>query len=183
MGRSRPPAVPPSSAPGPYPAPPAVRWDQCPIATTLGSLGRKWTIPILRDVAFFPQASFGLIRKRNPGLRQRTLSIRLQQFVAEDLVRRVVPPGDARHPYYELTAKGLEVWPILTALFQFGIRHHATTVFPDGHPRTLEEIYPHDAALMLGPLADFARTAGPRPGGASAGVRSARPGGPGTRRA
>ncbi|MCI4369085.1 MAG: helix-turn-helix transcriptional regulator [Thermoplasmata archaeon] len=143
---------------GPYPEPPAVAWEVCPIETTLGSLGRKWTIPILREVAFIPKASFGLIRRRNPGLRQRTLSIRLRQLTAEGLIRRVVLPEDVRHPYYELTEKGLEVWPILTSLFQFGIRHHAGTVFADGRPRDIQEVYPRDAALMLGPLAAFART-------------------------
>jgi DNA-binding HxlR family transcriptional regulator len=142
----------------PYPSPPTVPIEACPIATTLGSLGRKWTLPILRDVAFFPKASFGLIRRRNPGLLQRTLSIRLRQLVQEDLVRRVVPTDDPRHPYYELTEKGLEVWPILSSLFQFGIRHHAAKVFADGRPRDLQEVYPKDAALMLGTLAAFART-------------------------
>lgn len=143
----------------PYPSPPAVSLDACPIATTLGTLGRKWTLPILRDVAFFPKASFGLIRKRNPGLRQRTLSNRLRELAAEDLIRRVVPAHDDRHPYYELTSKGLEAWPILASLFQFGIRHYAGTVFADGRPRDLAEVYPHDATLMLGPLAEFARSA------------------------
>jgi DNA-binding HxlR family transcriptional regulator len=143
---------------GPYPSPPAVPVEACPIATTLGSLGRKWTLNILRDVAFFPKASFGLIRSRNPGLRQRTLSIRLRQLVSEDLIRRVVPEEDRRHPYYELTEKGLEVWPILTSLFQFGIRHHADRVFADGRPRSVVEVYPKDAGLMLGTLSAFART-------------------------
>ena len=66
-----------------YPAPPAIMWAQCPISTTMGSLGRKWTLQVLRDVAFFPKVSFGTIRKCNPGLRQRTLSIRLRQLAAE----------------------------------------------------------------------------------------------------
>jgi len=143
--------------PPPYPAYPSVPLEACPIHTTLGSLGRKWTLTILRDVAFFPRASFGLIRKRNPGLRQRTLSTRLRELGSEGLVRRVVPPGDSRHPYYELTPKGLEVWPILAALFQFGIRHHANVVFADGRPRNLEDVYPHDAPLLLGTLASYAR--------------------------
>lgn len=146
---------------GPYPSPPAVSLEACPIATTLGTLGRKWTLPILRDVAFFPRASFGLIRKRNPGLRQRTLSNRLRELAAEDLIRRVVPVHDERHPYYELTSKGLEAWPILASLFQYGIRHHARTVFADGRPRDLAEVYPRDASLMLGPLAEYARAAAP----------------------
>jgi DNA-binding HxlR family transcriptional regulator len=151
-------------APPRYPSPPAVMWEQCPISTTMGALGRKWTVPILRDVAFFPKASFGLIRKCNPGLRQRTLSLRLQQLAREDFIRRVVPPEDPRHPYYELTAKGSELWPILTSLLLFGIRHYSREVFADGRPRTLEEIYPNDAPLMLGPLAAFARAAGIPPG-------------------
>jgi DNA-binding HxlR family transcriptional regulator len=162
-----------------YPSPPAVPFAACPIETTLGSLGRKWSITILREVAFVPQATFGRIRKGNPGLRQRTLSNRLRQLCAEGLIRRVVPPGDPRHPYYELTTKGLDIWPILTSLFQFGTRHHADAVFADGRPRSLQDVYPNDAALLLGPVAAYARTAPTTPSGA----HSARPRrvGPGSR--
>jgi DNA-binding HxlR family transcriptional regulator len=149
----------PSASTVAYPSLPAVMWAQCPISTTMGTLGRKWTVPILRDVAFFPKASFGLIRKCNPGLRQRTLSLRLRQLAAQNFIRRVVPPDDRQHPYYELTAKGMEVWPILTSLLQFGIRHYADVVFEDQQPRSIEEIYPYDAALMLGSLTAFARSA------------------------
>ena len=160
-----------------YPAPPQVAWEECPIATTLGSLGRKWTLPVLRDVAFVPKVSFGWIRRHNPGLRQRTLSNRLRELASEDLIRRVMPPDDPRHPYYELTAKGLEVWPILTSLFQYGIRHHARTVFADGRPRSLVEVYPRDAGLMLGPLAAFAQTLerSPAASGRSPGARASGP--------
>jgi len=128
-------------------------------------LGRKWTLTILREVAFFPQARFAQIRRANPGLRQRTLSLRLRELASEDLVQKVVPPDDPRHPYYELTTKGLEVWPILSALFQFGIHNHAPVVFEDGRARNLEEVYPQDAALLLGPLTRFARTADVRSAG------------------
>jgi len=146
-----------------YPSPPAVPFAACPIETTLGSLGRKWSITILREVAFVPHATFGAIRKGNPGLRQRTLSNRLRQLCAEGLIRRVVPPNDPRHPHYELTTKGLDIWPILTSLFQFGTRHHADEVFADGRPRSLEDVYPNDAALLLGPVAAYARSAAGSP--------------------
>jgi len=142
-----------------YPAPAAVPLEACPIATTLQTLGRKWTLTVLRDIAFFPKATFGLIRKRNPGLRQRTLSIRLGQLQSEDLIRKATPPGEPRRPYYELTPKGLEVWPILASLFQYGTRNHAAAVFADGRPRDLQDIYPRDAPLLLGPVAAYARTA------------------------
>jgi DNA-binding HxlR family transcriptional regulator len=166
------------AAPG-YPSPPAVPFQACPIETTLGSLGRKWAITILREVAFVPNATFGVIRKGNPGLRQRTLSNRLRQLCAEGLIRRVVPPGDPRHPYYVLTTKGLDIWPILTSLFQFGTRHHADEVFADGRPRSLPDVYPNDAALLLGPVAEYAR--GADPAAATAGPRPSRRASPGPR--
>ena len=164
---------PPLPAPSaPFPSAPSVPWENCPIATTLGSLGRKWTLTIWRDVAFFPDCSFSFLLKRNPGLRQRTLSLRLRQLAAEELVHKVAAPDGGRHPRYELTPKGLEVWPILAALFQFGVRHHAATVFADGRPRSLAEVYPRDASLMLGPLAEYARSAsGPSRLGAVSGPR------------
>ena len=145
----------------PYPAPPAVMWRACPIATTLRSLGRKWTLTVLRDIAFYPKASFAQIRKGNPGLTARTLSIRLNELAKEGLVEKVVPDDAPRHPYYQLTADGLEIWPILAALMQYGMRNHAATVFGDGRPRSLTEVYPADAGLMLGSLTEYARTVPP----------------------
>jgi len=149
------------AGPTPYPGPPSVAWESCPIEASLGSLGRRWTLPILRDIAFFPKASFALVLKRNPGLGPRTLSLRLGQLAREGLVRKTLPEADPRHPYYELTPKGLDVWPVLSALFQFGIQNHSDRVFADGVPRNLEDVYPHDVELMLGHLAEFARSTAP----------------------
>jgi DNA-binding HxlR family transcriptional regulator len=172
-----------SSASPPYPGPPTVTWQNCPIATSLGSLGRRWTLTILRDVAFFPKASFGLILKGNRGLGPRTLSLRLRQLEREGFLRKVVPDSDARHPYYELTEKGLEVWPILSALFQFGIQNYPATVFEDRIARNLEDVYPYDAELMLGYLAEFARSSSATgPVGPSAAVAAAAGRGRGSRR-
>lgn len=138
------------------PPPPAVVPEQCPIATTLGSLGRKWTITILRDVAFFPGTTFSAIRRSNPGLRQRTLSLRLKQLQGEGLIERA--NGGERTSGYRLTAKGLDIWPILSALFDYGILNHAGAVFTDGRPRTLSEVYPGSSPLLTGRLGTYART-------------------------
>jgi DNA-binding HxlR family transcriptional regulator len=125
----------------------------CPIATTLGSLGRKWTLTILRDIAFFPGASFSLIQKNNPGLLPRTLSLRLKQLAAEQLIIRNAESNGGRHPTYRLSPKGLQVWPILATLAQYGVQNHADLLFADGRPRDLEEVFPHGMGLMLGRFA------------------------------
>jgi DNA-binding HxlR family transcriptional regulator len=127
--------------------------ESCPIAATLGTLGRKWALPILRDIAFFPDASFSLILRNNSGLRQRTLSLRLKQLAGEGLIQKCPPVDGTRRRSYRLTEKGLQVWPILSALMQFGVQNHAAEVFADGQPRNLEDVFPGAVDLMLGRFA------------------------------
>jgi len=142
------PSAPPSSFPAP--GPPAVEIRSCPIAASLGTLGRKWTLTILRDIAYFPDASFSLILKNNPGLLQRTLSLRLKQLAAANLITNSAASTGPRRPKYRLTSKGLQVWPILASLVQFGFQNNAGQVFADGRPRDLEEVFPDSLDLMLG---------------------------------
>ncbi|HZY71435.1 MAG TPA: helix-turn-helix domain-containing protein [Thermoplasmata archaeon] len=136
--------------------PPTTEFITCPIFASLGTLGRKWTLTILRDIAFFPGATFGLIRKNNPGLRQRTLSLRLRQLAAEGLIERETTLG-ARRPRYVLAPKGKDVWPVLTALMEYGVKNHPSAVFQDGRSRAVGQLYPGSADVMLRDLARFAR--------------------------
>jgi DNA-binding HxlR family transcriptional regulator len=134
-------------------------------------------LTILRDIAFFPGTTFSAIRRSNPGLRQRTLSLRLKQLQAEDLIERA--NGGARSSGYRLTTKGLDVWPILSALFDYGILYHAKVVFADGQSRTLSDVYPGSAELLTGRLGSYARTdsgrpAAPTPARARAGAEARR---------
>ncbi|MCI4338038.1 MAG: helix-turn-helix transcriptional regulator [Thermoplasmata archaeon] len=139
-----------ATTPNPTPGVPAVPMESCPISATLGTLGRKWTLTILRDIAFSPVASFSKILRNNPGLRQRTLSLRLKQLAGEQLIEKGPPINGNRHRSYRLTSKGEQVWPVLTTLMQYGLQNHAEVVFADGQPRNVEEVFPHATELMLG---------------------------------
>ncbi|MCI4372064.1 MAG: helix-turn-helix transcriptional regulator [Thermoplasmata archaeon] len=136
--------------PFPSPGPPAVPIQSCPIEATLGTLGRKWTLTILRDIAYFPDASFSLILKNNPGLLQRTLSLRLKELAAAQLITNTAPVTAPRRPRYRLSTKGLQVWPILATLVQFGFQNSADRVFADARPRDIEEVFPNSMELLLG---------------------------------
>ena len=141
----------------------------CPIRVSLGVLGRKWTLVVLRDIAFRPESSFGQILGRTKGLTPRVLSLRLQELRREELIEKVADARDERRSHYRLTAKGRDIVPVLTALVAFGIRHYASEVFTDARPRTLDECFPGRAAELLGDLYGFS-------------LRSARSRGPGRRR-
>lgn len=88
-------------------------------------LGKKWTLLIIRDIAFLKLGRFGQILKNNPELTPRVLSRRLEQMTDEGLVRKV--KGDKSRALtsgYFLTEKGEDAVYILLAMLRYGIKHH-----------------------------------------------------------
>jgi DNA-binding HxlR family transcriptional regulator len=128
----------------------------CPIRISLGVLGRKWALVVLRDIAFRPDSSFVQILNRTQGLTPRVLSLRLRELRNEEIIEKVADPHDERRSHYRLTEKGRDAVPILTALVSFGIRQYASEVFRDARPRRLEDCFPGRAPELMGPLYDFA---------------------------
>ena len=57
---------------------PQVRFIKCPIKTSLGVLGKKWTILIIRDIGFRKIERFNRILESMPGLTLRLLSMRVK---------------------------------------------------------------------------------------------------------
>lgn len=130
---------------------PAVDFQVCPIQASLGVLGKKWTLLILRDVAALGTVRFSQIQHRIDGLGARVLSKRLKELQAEGLVAKV--PDAEGDPTYRLTEKGRDAWPILASFIQYGMKHKAATVFADKRPRTLAEVFPGKQRIMTGRLA------------------------------
>jgi DNA-binding HxlR family transcriptional regulator len=128
----------------------------CPIRASLGVLGRKWALIVLRDIAFRPSPTFGYILSRSQGLTPRVLTNRLRELRQAELIEKVADAHDERKVHYRLTAKGKDVVPILMALSAFGLRHLAPEVTSDGRPRTLERTFPGMAPGLLRDLYRFA---------------------------
>jgi DNA-binding HxlR family transcriptional regulator len=124
----------------------------CPIKASMGLLGKKWTMVVLRDLAFLPKPTFSSILARSPGLTPRVLSFRLREMRAEGLIEKVADARDERVFHYRLTSKGKAALPILTALVAFGMEHLPEKVWADGKPRTLEDVFPRQSERLLGSL-------------------------------
>jgi len=136
---------------------PTVMWKTCPIRSSLGVLGRRWALLVLRDVSFFRKVRFSDILHNNRGLNPRLLSLRLRELQKEGLIVRVTNPDDHREVWYDITAKGQDIVPILTAFIQYGAKHRATEVFTDKKPREMTQLFPDDRPYMLGRLYAYAR--------------------------
>lgn len=95
----------------------------CAIGAAVDIIGERPTFLVLRE-AFNGVRRFDDIRRR-AGLPRQVLSDRLARLVREDLLRKV-PYQDAgqrtRHEY-RLTGKGLDLYPVLVALMEWGDRH------------------------------------------------------------
>ncbi len=126
----------PTTAPvGPAPAigPDALDWsiENCTIQRALSVLGDRWTFVVLREV-FNGIRRFDDMRVRTSIPRQ-VLSGRLARLVAEGLLRRerYREPNQRQRSEYRLTQKGLDLYPILVALNEWGTAYYAD---PQGSP-------------------------------------------------
>ena len=118
---------------------PLLAYQADPIRESVKWLGRKWTLLILRDMAFLKLTKFGQILRNNPGLTPRVLSRRLRQMQQEGLVERVVASDKVA---YRLTSRGEDAVFILLAFLRYGIRHHLP-------PQPALRCLPHDPLLAL----------------------------------
>jgi DNA-binding HxlR family transcriptional regulator len=100
----------------------------CSIARALELVGERWTLLILRD-AFLGRRRFDQFQE-SLGIARNVLATRLDRLVDAGIMRRVRyqehPPRDE----YRLTEKGLDLWPVIVDLLQWGDRHLAGSQGP-----------------------------------------------------
>jgi len=90
----------------------------CSIAQTLEIIGEWWTPLILRD-CFLGVRRFDDFVQRL-GISRNVLAARLDTLVDNGILeRRTYDAGRERHDYV-LTDKGIALWPVLTAIRQWG---------------------------------------------------------------
>ena len=108
-------------------SPGALEWsaENCSIGRTLDVLRDRWSFLVLREV-FNGVRRFDDMRVRTH-IPRAVLSDRLATLVEQGLLRRVpyqVPGRRTRHEY-RLTEKGLDLYPVLAAMLEWGDRYLA----------------------------------------------------------
>jgi DNA-binding HxlR family transcriptional regulator len=120
---------------------PAVAFKNCPIRASLGVLGKKWTLLILRDIAFLKIDRFNQIMRSLPGLTPRVLVLRLKELQEGGLIKPVIIQRKPKLVRWALTEMGRDTVPILMSFISFGGKWFSETVFEDGRPRTAPELF------------------------------------------
>jgi DNA-binding HxlR family transcriptional regulator len=120
---------------------PSYSFSNCPIQTSLGVLGKKWTLLILRDIGLLKIDRFNRILETLPGLPRKVLSTRLKELEREGFIECSERKKSPMVVRWTMTQKGKDTLPILMRFIAFGSRWYPDTVFPDKTPRTLGELF------------------------------------------
>ena len=105
--------------------------QNCSIAKSLELIGERWTMLIVREV-FLGNRRFDEMATRLD-IARNVLTARLTRLVDEGVLTKVRYQERPERFEYRLTEKGIDLWPVIVSLLQFGDRYYA----PDGPPMVL----------------------------------------------
>jgi DNA-binding HxlR family transcriptional regulator len=98
------------------------RYDQyCPIAHSLGVVGERWTLLVVRELLYGPKRYTDLAANL-PGIGTNILAARLKELESAGIVAKKKLPPPFASTVYELTPAGRELRPVLHELARFGAR-------------------------------------------------------------
>ncbi|WP_448628432.1 winged helix-turn-helix transcriptional regulator [Geodermatophilus sp. URMC 64] len=99
--------------------------SRCSVAGTLAVVGEKWSLLVLRE-AFLGVRRFADFQ-RILGAPRAVLTDRLATLVDQGILRRVPyqAEGERQRHEYRLTRKGIDLYPTLVALMEWGDRYLA----------------------------------------------------------
>jgi DNA-binding HxlR family transcriptional regulator len=121
-----------------------MRWNDigdyhCSIAKTLSVVGDRWTLLLMRE-AFMRTRRFEDFQA-NTGASRAIVADRLRQLVDDGVLTKVAYQQNPERFEYRLTDKGLDFYPVMTALMTWGDRWMP---LPEGAPVTLTHDCGHE---------------------------------------
>jgi DNA-binding HxlR family transcriptional regulator len=122
--------------------------DNCSVERTLSVIGDRWTLLVLRE-AFLGVRRFDELR-RNTGAARNILSDRLNALVASEILRRELYQERPKRYEYRLTERGLDLYPILITLMDWGARHGDGQAMELTHKSCGSTVMPHLACPECG---------------------------------
>ena len=91
----------------------------CPVATTVGLIGSKWKLLIMRNLMAHPWR-FNELQRDLTGISQKVLTDSLRSMEADGIVIRTVYPEVPPHVEYSLSELGESMRPIIDAMAEWG---------------------------------------------------------------
>jgi DNA-binding HxlR family transcriptional regulator len=115
--------------------------DNCAVGNTLSIIGERWTLLVLRE-AFVGVRRFEQLQ-RNTGIARNILTDRLNTLVEHGILRRELYQERPQRFEYRLTEQGLDLYPVLVSIMDWGSRHLGGLAMTLQHKSCGATVMPH----------------------------------------
>ena len=107
--------------------PSTTRRSDCPISFALDVFGDRWTLLVIRDLAFKGKDSFTDFLASDERIARNVLADRLARLEAQGFIDKRPHPDDMRRSIYTLTERGLGLIPVLVEMILWSAREDPDT--------------------------------------------------------
>ena len=102
------------------------RRSGCPLNASVEMLGDRWSLLILRDMMLRGFTTFKQFLGSYEGIASNILADRLRKLQAQGIIAARRDKLDGRKLFYSLTAKGIDLAPVLTEMVLWAAAHEKT---------------------------------------------------------
>lgn len=102
------------------------RRSGCPLNASVEMLGDRWSLLIIRDMMLKGARTYKEFLECYEGIATNILADRLRKLMAEGIIAAEADPSDGRKRIYVLTAKGIDLAPVLTEMVLWAAAHEDT---------------------------------------------------------
>ena len=102
------------------------RRSGCPLNASVEMLGDRWSLLIIRDMMVRGYRTFKEFLSSDEHIATNILADRLRRLEDYGIITTQPDPSDGRKLFYLLTAKGMDLAPILTEMVLWAAAHEET---------------------------------------------------------
>jgi len=102
------------------------RRSGCPLNASIEMLGDRWSLLIIRDMMVRGYRTFKQFLHSDERIATNILADRLKKLEAYGIIATQKDPSDGRKLNYVLTAKGIDLAPVLTEMVLWAAAHERT---------------------------------------------------------
>ena len=110
---------------------PQPRRSECPLNAALEMVGDRWSLLIVRDLMLGGRRTYKAFLAGGERIATNVLADRLARLEGLGILGSVRDPTDRRRIHYKLTAKGIDIAPVLIELVLWAARHERTAAPKD----------------------------------------------------
>jgi DNA-binding HxlR family transcriptional regulator len=114
------------------------RRSDCPIAFSLDLFGDRWSLLVIRDMAFKGRKSFGEFLAAGEGIATNVLADRLERLESAGVIDKRRDPDNGTKFVYDLTERGIGLVPLLLEMIAWSGRYDPKTAVSKKFLRELE---------------------------------------------